>query len=176
LDLQSQTGNYQKLLVIGHWLTGILQAWDTPRVLEREYNTDRPSPALQLRALLREAGFTRVHDDAVIAQPAWIRGQQAMHDPCTRCTTRFLASFAPSHFWGQLDTIVPRPCIWHATGEGCPFIACFLSLTTFSKSDHNRFVHLTPGIYRDASLQANRLEGLALEGLALEGLMSANVV
>jgi ubiquinone/menaquinone biosynthesis C-methylase UbiE len=37
----------------------LLEAWDKLRVLEREYNTGRSSHALQLRALLREAGFAR---------------------------------------------------------------------------------------------------------------------
>jgi SAM-dependent methyltransferase len=37
----------------------LLEAWDGLRGLEREYNTGRPPAALQLRALLREAGFAR---------------------------------------------------------------------------------------------------------------------
>jgi ubiquinone/menaquinone biosynthesis C-methylase UbiE len=37
----------------------LLDAWDRLRVLERAYRTGRPSPALELRALLREAGFAR---------------------------------------------------------------------------------------------------------------------
>lgn len=37
----------------------LLEAWDNLRVLQREYNTGRSSDALQLRALLREAGFAR---------------------------------------------------------------------------------------------------------------------
>jgi ubiquinone/menaquinone biosynthesis C-methylase UbiE len=37
----------------------LLEAWDRLRGLEREYRTGRPSDTLQLRALLREAGFTR---------------------------------------------------------------------------------------------------------------------
>jgi SAM-dependent methyltransferase len=37
----------------------LLQAWDRSRGRQREYNTGRPSEALQLRALLREAGFGR---------------------------------------------------------------------------------------------------------------------
>jgi ubiquinone/menaquinone biosynthesis C-methylase UbiE len=36
-----------------------LNAWDKLRGLERAYNTGRPSDALELRALLREAGFAR---------------------------------------------------------------------------------------------------------------------
>jgi SAM-dependent methyltransferase len=48
----------------------VLEAWDTLRVLEREYNTGRPSPALQLRALLREAGFTRAHASGAMATEA----------------------------------------------------------------------------------------------------------
>lgn len=39
----------------------LLEAWDKIRVLQRDYNTGRPSPALQLRALLREAGFARAY-------------------------------------------------------------------------------------------------------------------
>ena len=37
----------------------LLDAWDKLRILERDYRTGRPSPALDLRALLREAGFAR---------------------------------------------------------------------------------------------------------------------
>jgi SAM-dependent methyltransferase len=36
-----------------------LEAWDKLRGLQREYNTGRPSESLQLRVLLREAGFSR---------------------------------------------------------------------------------------------------------------------
>ena len=36
-----------------------LDAWDKLRVLQREHNTGRSSEPLQLRALLREAGFAR---------------------------------------------------------------------------------------------------------------------
>ena len=37
----------------------LLEAWDRLRRLERVYRTGRPSDTLQLRVLLREAGFTR---------------------------------------------------------------------------------------------------------------------
>ena len=37
----------------------VLDAWDKLRILERDYRTGRSSPALELRALLREAGFAR---------------------------------------------------------------------------------------------------------------------
>jgi ubiquinone/menaquinone biosynthesis C-methylase UbiE len=37
----------------------LLDKWDRLRALEREHTTGRPSETLQLRALLREAGFTR---------------------------------------------------------------------------------------------------------------------
>jgi ubiquinone/menaquinone biosynthesis C-methylase UbiE len=37
----------------------LLDAWDHMRVVERERRTGRPSTALELRALLRAAGFTR---------------------------------------------------------------------------------------------------------------------
>jgi SAM-dependent methyltransferase len=37
----------------------LLEAWDKLRGLEREYNAGRPPKPLQLRALLREAGFAR---------------------------------------------------------------------------------------------------------------------
>jgi ubiquinone/menaquinone biosynthesis C-methylase UbiE len=37
----------------------LLEKWDRLRALERAYNTGRPSDAVQLRALLREAGFAR---------------------------------------------------------------------------------------------------------------------
>jgi ubiquinone/menaquinone biosynthesis C-methylase UbiE len=48
----------------------ILEAWEKLRVLEREYNTGRPSPALQLRALLREAGFARAQASGALATEA----------------------------------------------------------------------------------------------------------
>jgi ubiquinone/menaquinone biosynthesis C-methylase UbiE len=37
----------------------LLDTWDRLRALEREHSADRPSDALHLRALLREAGFAR---------------------------------------------------------------------------------------------------------------------
>ena len=37
----------------------MLEAWDKLRGLERQYNTGRPPDTLQLRTLLRQAGFTR---------------------------------------------------------------------------------------------------------------------
>jgi SAM-dependent methyltransferase len=37
----------------------LLDKWDRLRALEREHNAGRPSDALRLRALLREAGFAR---------------------------------------------------------------------------------------------------------------------
>lgn len=37
----------------------LLEKWDRLRALERAYNAGRPADALQLRALLREAGFAR---------------------------------------------------------------------------------------------------------------------
>jgi ubiquinone/menaquinone biosynthesis C-methylase UbiE len=39
--------------------SSLLEAWDKLRGLQREYNTGRPSESLQLRVLLREAGFSR---------------------------------------------------------------------------------------------------------------------
>jgi SAM-dependent methyltransferase len=48
----------------------ILEAWDRLRVLEREYNTGRPSPALELRALLRQAGFARAQASGGMATEA----------------------------------------------------------------------------------------------------------
>jgi hypothetical protein len=43
---------------------------DRLRALEREYNTGRPSDALQLRALLREAGFARTQASGTMATEA----------------------------------------------------------------------------------------------------------
>ena len=45
----------------------LLDRWDRLRTLEREHNTGRPSDALRVRALLREAGFanTRATADMV---------------------------------------------------------------------------------------------------------------
>src|SRR5262249_58407056 len=48
----------------------LLEAWDKLRGLEREYRTGRPSPALQLRALLREAGFARTQASGTMATEA----------------------------------------------------------------------------------------------------------
>jgi len=44
----------------------VLDAWDKLRVQERERRTGRPSPALELRALLREAGFKDTRADGVL--------------------------------------------------------------------------------------------------------------
>ena len=48
----------------------LLEAWDKLRGLEREYNTGRPSDALQLRALLREADFARTQASGNMATEA----------------------------------------------------------------------------------------------------------
>jgi ubiquinone/menaquinone biosynthesis C-methylase UbiE len=48
----------------------LLEAWDKLRGLEREYRTGRPSDALQLRVLLREAGFTRTQASGAMATEA----------------------------------------------------------------------------------------------------------
>ena len=48
----------------------LLERWDKLRGLEREYNTGRPSDALQLRALLREAGFARTQASGTMATEA----------------------------------------------------------------------------------------------------------
>jgi SAM-dependent methyltransferase len=48
----------------------LLEAWDKLRVLERDYRTGCPSPALQLRALLREAGFARAHASGTMTTEA----------------------------------------------------------------------------------------------------------
>jgi len=42
-----------------HPTNPLLDRWDQLRTLERDYNVGRPSDALRLRALLREAGFAR---------------------------------------------------------------------------------------------------------------------
>ena len=47
-----------------------LEAWDKLRGLEREYNTGRPPDALVLRALLREAGFTRTRASGALVTEA----------------------------------------------------------------------------------------------------------
>jgi ubiquinone/menaquinone biosynthesis C-methylase UbiE len=44
-----------------------LGAWDKLRKLEREYNTGRPSDVLELRGLLREAGFGRTEASGYMA-------------------------------------------------------------------------------------------------------------
>jgi hypothetical protein len=48
----------------------LLEKWDTFRGLQREHETGRPSNALQLRALLREAGFARTQASATMATEA----------------------------------------------------------------------------------------------------------
>jgi SAM-dependent methyltransferase len=48
----------------------LLEAWDKLRGLEREYRTGCPSDALQLRALLREAGFTRTQASGTLTTEA----------------------------------------------------------------------------------------------------------
>jgi len=44
----------------------LLEAWDQLRGRERAYRTGRPAAALQLRILLREAGFTRTQASGVL--------------------------------------------------------------------------------------------------------------
>jgi len=48
----------------------LLEAWDKLRVLQHEHNTGRSSDALQLRALLREAGFARTRASGHMATEA----------------------------------------------------------------------------------------------------------
>jgi ubiquinone/menaquinone biosynthesis C-methylase UbiE len=48
----------------------LLEAWDRLRVLARDYNTGSPAPALQLRALLRQAGFARAQASGDMATEA----------------------------------------------------------------------------------------------------------
>ena len=48
----------------------LLEAWDKLRALQREHNTGRSPDALQLRALLREAGFARTQASGHMATEA----------------------------------------------------------------------------------------------------------
>jgi SAM-dependent methyltransferase len=48
----------------------LLEAWDKLRGLQREFNTGRPSGALQLRVLLRDAGFARTRASGNLATEA----------------------------------------------------------------------------------------------------------
>jgi SAM-dependent methyltransferase len=48
----------------------LLRAWDELRGRQREHNTGRPSGMLQLRTLLREAGFTRTRASGTLATEA----------------------------------------------------------------------------------------------------------
>jgi ubiquinone/menaquinone biosynthesis C-methylase UbiE len=48
----------------------LLEVWDKLRGLQREFNTGRPSEALQLRVLLREAGFARTRASGILATEA----------------------------------------------------------------------------------------------------------
>ena len=50
--------------------SSLLKAWDGLRALQRAYNTGRPSETLQLRTLLREAGFARTHASGTLATEA----------------------------------------------------------------------------------------------------------
>jgi ubiquinone/menaquinone biosynthesis C-methylase UbiE len=53
-----------------HPTNPLLEKWDTFRGLEREYTSGRSSDALQLRALLLEAGFARTQASASMATEA----------------------------------------------------------------------------------------------------------
>jgi ubiquinone/menaquinone biosynthesis C-methylase UbiE len=53
-----------------HPTNSLLDKWDRLRTLEREHNTGRPSDALRLRALLREAGFARAQGSGSMATEA----------------------------------------------------------------------------------------------------------
>ena len=53
-----------------HPTNALLEKWDTFRGLERQYTSGRPSDALQLRTLLREAGFARTEASASMATEA----------------------------------------------------------------------------------------------------------
>jgi ubiquinone/menaquinone biosynthesis C-methylase UbiE len=48
----------------------LLDKWDRLRALEREHNVGRPSDGLQLRALLRQAGFTRTQASGAMTTEA----------------------------------------------------------------------------------------------------------
>jgi ubiquinone/menaquinone biosynthesis C-methylase UbiE len=48
----------------------VLETWDGLRALQRAYNTGRPSETLQLRILLREAGFARTQASGTLATEA----------------------------------------------------------------------------------------------------------
>jgi hypothetical protein len=48
----------------------LLDKWDTLRTLEREHNAGRPSDALHLRTLLREAGFAHTQASGVMTTEA----------------------------------------------------------------------------------------------------------
>ena len=48
----------------------LLEAWDKLRGLQREYNTGRPSEALELRVLLRKAGFAQTRASGNLATEA----------------------------------------------------------------------------------------------------------
>lgn len=48
----------------------LLDTWDRLRALQRAHNTGRPSEMLQLRTLLREAGFSRTEASGTLATEA----------------------------------------------------------------------------------------------------------
>src|SRR5262245_10841488 len=53
-----------------HPTSPVLDRWDQLRALEREHNAGRPSGALRLRTLLREAGFARTQASGEMATEA----------------------------------------------------------------------------------------------------------
>jgi SAM-dependent methyltransferase len=53
-----------------HPTNSLLDKWDELRTLEREHNAGRPSDALRLRALLREAGFARTQASGALVTEA----------------------------------------------------------------------------------------------------------
>ena len=53
-----------------HPTNSLIDKWDRLRALEREHNAGRPSDALQLRALLREAGFAKTRASGEMATEA----------------------------------------------------------------------------------------------------------
>ena len=69
----------------------LLEAWDTLRGRERQYRTGRPAEALQLRVLLREAGFTRTQASGAMTTEAgppagrWRRRAAWRRTTCCNC-------------------------------------------------------------------------------------------
>jgi ubiquinone/menaquinone biosynthesis C-methylase UbiE len=107
----------------------LLEAWDKLRGLQRAYNTGRPPEALQLRALLREAGFARTQASGHLTTEA---GPAAGSLEDTRRVAQnhlirlrgVLGELAVASRWPRLSSLgvspqmrfMPGPASWRSAG------------------------------------------------------------